>query len=192
MPTDLSLADLLLTLGLGVGLAAAAGLRIFLPLLVVSIASLSGHLVLTPGFAWLGTVPAALVLGVASLVEIGAYYVPWLDNLLDVLGAPVALVAGTMLTASVLTDLDPLLRWSLAVIAGGGAAGAVHTSLALVRKASSLATGGLGNPLVSTAEAGGSVLLAVAALAAPVLALVLLALGVVAVVRLVRRRHACA
>ena len=177
MPVDLPLSELLLAVGLGVGLAAAAGLRIFLPLLVVSLASLPGHLVLVSGFSWLGTVPAAVVLGIASLVEIAAYYVPWLDNLLDVLGAPVALLAGTILMASVLTDVDPLLRWALAVIAGGGAAGAVHGSLALIRKTSSVATGGLGNPLVSTAEAGGSLLLAAVALVAPVVALVLLALG---------------
>jgi len=181
--------DVVLSVALGVGLAAACGFRIFVPLLVVSAASLTGRLELTEGMAWLGTTPALVVLGVATVAEIAAYYIPWVDNVLDWLGAPVAIVAGTVISASVLTDVDPMLRWTLAAIAGGGAAGAVHGSMALIRKLSSFTTGGIGNPVVATGEAGGSLALSALAIAAPALALLSLVLVAFFLVRAVRRRR---
>src|SRR5687768_15254162 len=114
--------DLLLSACLGIGLAAACGFRIFVPLLVMSIAANSGHLGLAGGFEWIGTRPALIAFAVATLLEVLAYYVPWLDHLLDTAAVPIAIVAGVVVTASVVTDVSPLLRWSLAVIAGGGAA----------------------------------------------------------------------
>jgi hypothetical protein len=167
METDVTTLETLLSLSLGLGLAAACGFRIFVPLLMMSIASLSGYLELMDSFAWIGTWPALTVLAIATLLEIGAYYLPWLDNFLDTLGAPAAVVAGTIVTASAVLGMDPMLKWSLAVIAGGGAAGAVHTGLAAVRGLSSASTGGLANPLISTAEAGGSISFAILSLLLP-------------------------
>jgi hypothetical protein len=190
MHLDPSSLDTLLSVALGVALAAAVGFRIFVPLLVLSVASLAGRVELAPSFAWIGTYPALTVFGVATLVEIAAYYVPWLDNVLDWLGAPVAVVAGTVVAASTFTGLDPMLKWVLAVIAGGGAAGAVHGSMALIRKLSSFTTGGLANPLVSTVEAGGSVVLAALAVAVPVLAVLLLITAAAFAGRLILRRRA--
>lgn len=190
MITDLLDPELLLHAGLGIALAAAAGFRIFVPLLVVSIAALSGRVELTGGLEWMGSWPALLVFGVATVVEIAAYYVPWVDNVLDWLGAPLAVIAGTLLAASTLGDADPLLRWVLAVVAGGSAAGGVHALTALLRKLSSLATGGLANPVLSTAEAGGALALSLLALVLPLLALGLLAGAVVLTVRVARRRRA--
>ena len=118
--------DILLSVGLGLGLSAACGFRIFVPFLAMSGAAHAGYLQLDGRFEWIGSTPALIVFGVATLLEIGAYYLPWLDNLLDSVASPAAVIAGVVATASVVTDMDPLLKWSLAVIAGGGLAGAVQ------------------------------------------------------------------
>src|SRR6476660_2833983 len=125
--------DLPLSIVLGVGLAAATGFRVFLPLLIVSGAAYTGHLPLADSFIWLGTPSALTMLGVAALVEILAYYVPGVDNLLDTLATPAALVAGTLVSAAVITDLPPMLKWTTAIIAGGGVAGLTQGVTALLR-----------------------------------------------------------
>jgi hypothetical protein len=187
---DLAVFDVVRSVALGFALAAAVGLRIFVPLLVVSAAAYTGHLELSGGLAWLGSPAALIVFAIATLLEIVAYKVPWLDNLLDAAGAPVAVLAGTLMMASALEGADPLLRWTMAAVAGGGTAGAVHGSLAVLRKLSSLTTGGLANPLISTAEGIGSLALSVVALLVPIAALVAAALTVALVLTLVRRRRA--
>lgn len=165
--------DTLLSLAIGLGLSAACGFRIFVPLLGMSIASMSGHLHLVPGFEWIGTWPALIAFSTATVLEVGAYYIPWLDNFIDMLGAPVAVVAGAIATASVVGDLSPFLKWSLAVIAGGGAAGLLHTGTAAARALSSGTTGGVGNALISTAELSGSILTTFLAIALPMVAVAL-------------------
>lgn len=190
MSPDLVVFDVVRSVALGFALAAAVGLRIFVPLLVVSAAAYTGHLELSGGLAWLGSPAALIVFAIATLLEIVAYKVPWLDNLLDAAGAPVAVLAGTLMMASALEGADPLLRWTMAAVAGGGTAGAVHGSLAVLRKLSSLTTGGLANPLISTAEGIGSLALSVVALLVPIAALVAAALTVALVLTLVRRRRA--
>jgi len=164
--------DLALSVALGVGLAAATGLRLFLPMLVASAAAYSGHLPLSENFAWLGTLPALILLGVAAAVEILAYYIPGVDNLLDTVATPAAFVAGTVVAAAVMTDLPPMVKWAAAVIAGGGIAGATQSVTTLARAKSTVFTGGLGNPVIATAEFGGSLLVSLLALAAPLLTLV--------------------
>ena len=114
----------------------------------------------------------------ATILEIAAYYVPWVDNVLDTLAGPAAVVAGTVVTASALTEVDPFLKWSLAVIGGGGVAGMVSGATTLLRGASSLTTGGLANPIVSTLEAGIALAVAALALVFPILALALVVFGV--------------
>ena len=178
--------DLPLSIVLGVGLAAATGFRVFLPMLVVSGAAYAGHLPLDENFAWLGTASALTMLSVAALAEILAYYIPGVDNLLDALATPAAVVAGTIVSAAVTTDVPPIVKWTAAVIAGGGVAGVTQGVTAILRAKSTILTGGVGNALISTAEFVGAVLVSVLALAAP-----LAALGVVIVflwlaIRLVR------
>jgi hypothetical protein len=180
-------ADLALSIALGIGLAAAVGLRVFLPVLVVSIAAYTGHLNLSSGFAWLASLPALAMLSVAALLEILAYYIPGLDNLLDTIATPAALIAGTLLAAAVITDLPPTVRWATAVIAGGGAAGLTQGFTALLRAKSTLTTAGLGNPLIATGELGGALLLSLLALAAPLLAVALVALFCWLALRMTRR-----
>ncbi len=166
--------DALLSIGLGLGLSAACGFRVFVPLLVMSVAALGGHLRLAPGFEWIGTVPALLAFATATLLEILAYAIPWLDNLLDTLATPAAMLAAMLASASVMADLPPLLRWGIAVIAGGAAAGLVQGATVLLRLQSAAATGGIGNPLLSLVEFIGALATAILALVLPLVCLFLL------------------
>ena len=183
----MDLTQSLLSVALGVGLAAAVGLRVFLPLLVVAIAAWAGMLPLSESFQWLGTWPAVLTLAVATVAEIAAYYLPGVDHLLDVVAAPAALVAGSVAAAAVMTDLPPLVKWITAIIAGGGAAGLTQGLSSLIRLKSTVTTGGLGNPIVATGEVGGSLLLSLLAIFMPVLGLVIVVLFLWIAVRTARR-----
>src|SRR5438067_3098081 len=136
--------DLLLSVCIGIGLSAACGFRIFVPLLFMSIAANSGHLHLAPSFGWIGSTGALVAFGVATVLEVGAYYIPWLDHFLDTLATPAAIVAGIVVTASMVSDVSPFLKWTLAVIAGGGVAGSVQATTVLARALSFAGTGGLG------------------------------------------------
>ncbi|HEX9665081.1 MAG TPA: DUF4126 domain-containing protein [Thermodesulfobacteriota bacterium] len=180
--------ETLLSIFLGIGLSAACGFRVFIPLMIVSVASLSGHLILAPGLEWIGTYPALAAFGIASMVEIFSYHIPIIDNLLDTLAVPAATIAGTIVMASAVSEMSPLLRWSLAVIVGGGIAGMVQGLTSITRLASTAATGGFANPIVSTAEAGGSVAMSVIAISLPVVAFISV-IGIIwfAFVKLYRR-----
>jgi len=182
--------ETLLSICLGIGLSAACGFRVFVPLLVMSIASLSGHLQLAQGFAWIGTYPALITFAVATCLEIGGYYIPWLDHLLDTLATPAAIVAGTIVMASMVTGMSPLMKWSLAIIAGGGAAGLVQGSTVLLRGTSTATTGGFGNPIVATIELVGSVFMSILALVAPILVVGVLLVGLLFVGKALSRRNA--
>src|SRR6516165_5105347 len=179
--------DLVLSMALGIGLAAAVGFRVFLPMLVMSVAAYSGHLTLGSGFAWLATPQALVMLSVAALLEILAYYIPGVDNLLDTIATPAALIAGTVVSAAVMADVPPLVKWTTAVIAGGGAAGLTQGLTSLLRAKSTLTTAGLANHVVATGELGGALGLSLLALAAPLVAVGLVALFCWFAVRLARR-----
>lgn len=179
--------EFVMALFLGIGLSATCGFRVFVPLLGLSIAALAGHLDLSPGFGWLGSWPATIAFAVATLIEIGAYFVPWLDNLLDTIATPAAVVAGTIVTASVIGDVSPLLRWTLAIVAGGGIAGIIQSSTVLVRGTSTATTGGVANPVVSAGELGASVLGTVISIVIPVVAVILVALVLFVIMRKIRR-----
>lgn len=175
---------------LGIGLAAACGFRVFVPFLAISIAAMTGQLRLAPDFAWLGSWPALVVFGVATVAEIVAYYVPWLDHVLDVAATPAAIIAGIIVTASVVTGMNPVLRWALAAIAGGGVAAAVQLATVALRRASTYATAGLAHPLAATAETGGSVGMSALSLLVPVVAGVLALLLILIAARWFSRRRA--
>ena len=179
--------SLAVSIALGIGLAAAVGFRVFLPLLVASVAAYTGHLHLNEGFAWLGSLTAVTMLGVAALVEVAAYYIPAVDNLLDTVTAPLALVAGTVVSAAVIADMPPLIKWSTAIIAGGGVAAITQGVTTLVRAKSTVFTAGLGNPVVSTAEMVAAAVISLLALLAPLAALALVVLICWLTVQLVRK-----
>jgi Domain of unknown function (DUF4126) len=181
--------DLALSIALGVVLAAATGFRVFLPMLIMSGAAYTGHLSLDNSFAWLATPFALTMLGVAALVEVLAYYIPGVDNLLDAVATPAAFVAGTIVSAAVMTDLPPMAKWMAAVIAGGGTASLTQGVTTILRAKSTIVTGGLGNPVIATGELGGSVLLSLLALAAPLAAVAVVILLLWLAFRLIRRQR---
>lgn len=168
---------MVLSMLIGLGLAAACGFRIFVPLLVMSLASRTdvGLLTLGDSFAWIGSTPALIAFSAATILEIAGYYIPWVDNLLDTVATPTAVVAGILVTASAMGDTSPFLKWTLAVIAGGGTTATFQGITTVARHLSSFTTGGLGNPVLATAEAGSSALLAVLAITLPVLAILIVA-----------------
>ena len=176
-----------LALLVGVGLSAACGFRVFVPMLVVSAAAWSGWLPLAPGFEWLGTLPALITFAVATAAEVAGYYVPWVDNALDTVAGPAAMVAGTVLMASVITDMNPFLKWTLAFIAGGGTAATVQGMTTLARAGSSALSFGFLNPVLSTVELIGSAGLAILVIAVPLIGLLVLAVVVLLAVKFLRR-----
>jgi hypothetical protein len=165
--------ETILSVCLGVALAAACGFRVFVPLLVVSAAAKAGWLTLGDSFGWIGTTPALIVFAVATVLEVGAYYIPWVDNALDTVAGPAAVVAGVVVSAAVLTDMDPLVKWTLAIVAGGGAAGAVQAATTGARGLSTATTLGAANPILASVEWGGSLLLSLLSLLVPVFAVIL-------------------
>jgi len=170
-----------------VGLSAATGFRVFLPALIAAVGARAGVLPLSESFQWLASAPAIVTLSLAALFELGAYAIPWLDHALDVIATPAAILAGFLLSAAVLVDMDPVLRWSLAVIVGAGAAALVQVPTATARGVSTWTTAGLANPLIAAVEAAGATLLSILAVLAPLLVLLLLVLLAVVAWRRFRR-----
>lgn len=158
---------------IGIGLSAASGFRLFVPFLALGIANRLGVVPLGESFQWMGSVPALTAFSVALLLEVAAYYIPWLDNLMDSVATPAAVVSGTLLTYSLVGDISPFLKWSMALVAGGGVAGTVQTGSVAARGTSSASTGGVGNPVISTVELAGSVFLSLLSLVIPVAATIL-------------------
>jgi Domain of unknown function (DUF4126) len=153
---------------LGVALSAASGFRIFIPLLVSNLATKFGIFSLASNFAWMGSTTTTVVLSIAVLAELAAYYVPVVDNLLDSIAAPVAVGAGTLLTTSFLKIDDPVLQWGLGLVAGGGVAGTIQAGTSLLRLGSTKFTGGLGNATFSTLENGISLFISLISVWLPV------------------------
>lgn len=164
---------LILAFFLGIGLAASAGFRVFLPLFALSLAARFGF-DLNADWEWVGSWTAIITLGVATIVEIGAYYIPWIDNILDAMAVPLAGIAGTLLMALSLGDVDSqVLQWGLAIIAGGGTASAVKGSAASTRLASTASTGGAGNFIISSTETAAASVLSVTAIIFPIVGFIL-------------------
>ncbi len=162
-----------ISVALGIGLAAATGFRVFLPLLIAALAARFGHLPLNDAFGWLATAPALFTLGSAAVLETLAYYIPGVDHALDVIASPAAVAAGIVASASVMTDVPPAVMWPVAIIAGGGIAGLTKGSTAVVRAKSAALTGGLANPLISTVETVGATGIALLAVVVPLICVVL-------------------
>ncbi|ELS01754.1 hypothetical protein Xen7305DRAFT_00014590 [Xenococcus sp. PCC 7305] len=159
--------EILIALCLGITLSAACGFRVFIPPLAMSLAAIYGHIPLSSGFEWLGTTEAAFALGIATILEILAYYIPLVDNLLDTVQIPIAVGIGTVITAATLGHTDPVLQWTIAVVAGGGTAGIMGSLASLTRLASTGLTGGIGNFMVATIESIGSISLSILGLTFP-------------------------
>lgn len=165
--------ETILSLCIGIGLSAACGFRVFVPLLVMSVASLMGWFEPMKGFEWLAIPSVCIGLAVATICEIGAYYIPWVDNALDTIATPAAMVAGTLTTMAVSTgEMSQFASWAAAIIVGGGTATAVQMGTVAVRGVSTVTTGGIANPLVSTGEWIGAIVVSVLSLIVPVLVVI--------------------
>ncbi len=156
----------------GIGLAASVGFRIFVPLFALSIASHYGVIPLNQSWDWVGSTTAIITLGVATIVEILAYFIPWLDNLLDSIAIPLATIAGTAVMVSTVAGLDPVMTWALAIIAGGGTAAAIQTSSTATRLTSTATTAGIANPILATVETGTSVVMSILSIFVPFIAII--------------------
>ena len=168
--------DIILALCMGLGLAAASGFRVFLPPFLLSIAVRADAVevdLTNTSLEYFDSNVAVILLGMATLAELAGYYVPWVDNLLDTIASPAAIVAGTGMTAIVLGESDPVIQWSLAIIAGGGVSAAVQGATVVTRGVSTAITGGVGNPVVSTGENIASLILTILAIVLAPLAAIL-------------------
>ncbi len=179
--------SLTLALCMGIALSAACGLRVFLPLLVLAVGCRWGGVPLAEEMAWLYSDAALTCLAAATLLELLAYYIPWVDNALDTIQTPLALVAGTLVMSGLLAGQPDWLQWGVGVIGGAGTAGIVQTLTSALRLGSSATTGGLGNWILSTLENILAFVGSLLALMAPVLALFGVLLLLVVVYRLCRR-----
>jgi len=168
-PEHVDLLAVAVQIAMGLGLAASAGLRAFLPLLVAGAAGRLDLLPLSDSFAWLASTPALVVFGVAVVAEVLGDKIPVVDHFLDALHTLVKPIAGTVLAASVLTDLPPLPATVLSLVTGGAVSEAVHLTKAKLRLLSTATTAGLGNPVLSVVEDLGAVAGSVAAVAVPLL-----------------------
>ena len=151
--------EVILSLSLGLGLAAACGFRVFIPPLMMGVASRFDLYELEGSFIWVGEDWAIAVFAVATFLEIGGYYIPWVDNLLDTIATPAAFIGGIFVTsASLEGDVDPSIQWILATVAGGSTAGVIQLGTVATRAVSTGTTGGLANPIISTLEAVASLI----------------------------------
>ena len=165
--------EIIFSIFLGIGLAAAVGFRVFLPLLFLSLAGFYDYVPLNENWEWVGSLTAVITLVVATLVEIFGYYIPWFDNILDTIAVPLAAVAGTAVMVATVGDLDPAITWAMAIIAGGGTAAAIKGNASAVRLTSTATTGGIANPVVATVETGSAVVMSLASVFIPMIAFLL-------------------
>ena len=163
--------DTLFAAAAALGLASACGLRVFIPLLAVSVGMKLGFVPAEHGLAFLGSTPALWLLKLAAITEIVGFYVPIVDHAMDVVATPLAAVAGSLVAATQLGHVEhghPLAMWATAILGGGGAATLVQSTTVASRAASSLATLGLGNHTVATVENAGAVTLSILAVVLPI------------------------
>jgi hypothetical protein len=179
--------ETILSIFLGIGLAASVGFRIFLPLFALSLAAYFNVWELNDNWEWVGSLAALITFGVATLVEIFAYFIPWLDNVLDSFAIPMAALAGTAVMVSTAVNLDPVITWTLAIIAGGGTATAIKGASATGRLASTATTGGTANPVIGLVETGTAAVVTTASIFAPILAAFLVIIILIVIYRLYKK-----
>jgi hypothetical protein len=179
--------ETIISICLGIGLSASVGFRVFLPLFVLSLASYFEAWELNASWLWIGSLMAVITFGVATLIEILAYYIPFVDNLLDTIAIPLATIAGTAVMVSTMADLNPVISWALAIIAGGGTAAAIRSTATASRATSTVSTAGFGNPLISTVETGASLIISIFSIFLPIFAFVLVVLILIVIFKLYKK-----
>jgi hypothetical protein len=162
--------DVLIEFLLAISLSAASGFRIFVPFLIMSGSAVLGHVDLPTQFDWVETPQALGLFAIALILEMIGYSIPWFDHVLDIVATPIAMLAGTLLTGTIAPDMEPLVKWSLAIAAGGGTAGLTKILTNLLRGTSTALSGGLTNPLYALLEVAIAIALSALAIAAPIAA----------------------
>lgn len=181
--------ETIIGLCIGIGLSAACGFRVFVPLLVMSIGAVTGLFEPSKGFAWLAMPSVCIALAVATICEIAAYYIPWVDNILDTIATPAAMIAGTLTTMAVSSgEMSQFASWAAAIIVGGGTASAVQLSTVAARGVSTATTGGIANPVVSTVEWLSAAVLSVLAMVLPVIVAVVVIVFIILAIRWIRKK----
>lgn len=150
--SEASYLEVLVGICVGISLAASCGLRVFVPLFIVSIAVRFFGFPVNEHFAWVGSWLAVVILGTATIAELLAYYIPLVDNTLDMINVPLTLIAGTVMMCGVLPELHPCLKWGIAVVLGGGAASMSKLVMSIIRGVSTSMTSGFANHIVATCE----------------------------------------
>ncbi|MAP79491.1 MAG: hypothetical protein CL526_00235 [Aequorivita sp.] len=179
--------ELFISIFLGVGLAAAVGFRVFLPLLALSLAGYLSYIPLNESWQWLGSLTAVITLSIATIVEVCGYYIPWIDNVLDTIALPLATLAGTVVIVATVSEVSPFVTWALAIIAGGGTAAVIKGNSAAARLTSTSTTGGLANPVLTTVETGISGFMAIASIFIPILAFIFVILLFIIIFRFYKK-----
>jgi len=179
---------------MGISLAAASGFRVFLPPFLLSLAArfnvvwfLDIDLIGTQ-FEFFTSTLSIVVLGIATVAEFAAFYAPWVDSVLDTIATPASIVAGVAMTAIVLEGNDPIIQWTIAIVAGGGVAATIQSATVAIRGLSSTFTFGLGNPAVATSENVASVALTLIAILIPFLSAFFVLLIVALLLRMKRKK----
>lgn len=180
--------ETLSAVALGIGLSASCGFRIFIPLLVAGLAAHFGILSLGANFTWMGSMPALICFGVAAFVEVLAYYIPFVDNLLDTIATPLSVIAGTLLMTSVFPSHSEWMKWVMGFIIGGGAAATIQSGSAIARLFSTKFTAGAGNPIIATGEGVAATGFSIFSLFIPLVIAILLLVLIIVILRIVFRR----
>lgn len=171
-------AHLVSQIALGISLSACAGLRAFLPLLVMGIFQRLGYIQVNPAFQWIGSTPSLVIFGTATFAEILGDKLPVVDNALDTMETFVKPVVGTILFATAIVKMSPMLAVVLGLIAGGSISEVIHFKKAAIRGGSTTLTAGVANPVLSFIEdittAAGTALSFLAPLIAACIALIVL------------------
>ncbi len=182
--------SILTNIALGIALSACAGFRVFIPMLAGALAGHFNIISLPADMQWLSSWPAIACFGTAAIAEVGAYYIPFIDNLLDTIATPLSIGAGTVLASSILpiADQEPVVRWGIGLLAGGSVAGTIQMGTGLLRLFSSKATLGAGNVVVATTENAAAVSITTLSFFIPVvIALLLIALIGWIIIKLTKR-----
>ena len=169
---EVSVVELVVGICAGISLSAACGFRVFLPLLAVSIAAHFFGFKVNADFEWIGSWTSIVSLATATIVEIVAYYLPFVDSLLDFINVPLAFVAGAVVMSGVLPDVHPYLKWSIAGLLGSSAAGLTQLATTIIRGASTATTAGAGNNVVSSSEDVCATFFSLGAILFPLIAIV--------------------
>jgi len=169
-------------------LSASAGFRVFIPLLIAGIASHFGVLPLGESFEWMGSTPALICFGAAAVLEVLAYYIPFIDNLIDTIATPLSIVAGTLLMTSVFPAENEWMKWILGFIVGGGAAATIQSGSTITRLFSSKFTAGAGNPVVSTTEGVAATGFSILSLIIPIIVAILIVILIVFILRILYKK----